>query len=290
MTGPAWLPWRIVDVSSWQEGPDETRGLRAKRWLVAPDGIFWLRKSPRPRSPYEPAIECLALRLAAASRLEAAEAYPCVWLEDEEEHRGILVRSFLTHREALHSGEQILKGHFSDYDPQVYSGHTIPRAVEALRALEAEPGVLVRPFLRVLAYDMVIGNGDRHQRNWSVIVAGDVPRLSPMYDPAACLGVELQDGHRLLSAESRDPEMVHAYAHRCPSGFGNGRRFLAQRELAAELKEIPEWVKEASVVRSAVRLALQGLPRFVEQVPDDWYPEERRRLGRLLLEHRLDTL
>lgn len=60
-------------------------------------------------------------------------------------------------------------------------------------------------FARMVAFDAWIGNGDRHQDNWSVLLPEDESRcrLAPMYDPAACLGTELQDGHLQLDPQPR---------------------------------------------------------------------------------------
>ncbi len=44
-----------------------------------------------------------------------------------------------------------------------------------------------------------------------------------MYDPAACLGTELQGGHAHLDPRRRSDADLDGYLMRCPSGFGDGR-------------------------------------------------------------------
>jgi len=85
---------------------EENRGVRVKLWIEDPNHTLWLRKSPRARSPYEPAIECVALALAEASGVPAARAELCEW----NGSRGILVRNFLNKPEELHGGDRVLGG------------------------------------------------------------------------------------------------------------------------------------------------------------------------------------
>jgi len=283
--GTAVDAWRVRDVSSWTEGLREPRGMRAKVWVQDPDGVFWLRKSHRVRSPYEPAIECLALRLALASGLPAASADACTWREGSVIRRGIIVRRFLEQGDELHSGDQILAGADSTYRSADRPAHTVGRVLAALRGLDPQ---LVPPFLRMLAFDAVIGNGDRHQGNWSVIrTTTGAFRLAPLYDPAGCLGAELHVGHRVLQ-DGPSAARIAAYAQGCPSGFGDGARLLKLREVVDELRSQQGWPEAVSVVRDGVRQAMPALLAYLQTVPEEWYPTGLQRLARSILAHRLD--
>jgi hypothetical protein len=60
----------------------------------------------------------------------------------------------------------------------------------------------------MLLFDAWIGNGDRHSANWGVARKLESERLAPLFDPASCLGVELQPGHAAFSCQ---PDRLSAY-------------------------------------------------------------------------------
>lgn len=280
--------WNIVDVTDWSPDLEETRGLRPKRWIIDPDGGSWLRKSPRTRSPFEPAIECLALRLAAASGLDAAYARPCKWTdpEDGSGQRGIVVRLFVGDPEELHGGDRLLAGGTYDYDPENRALHTLDRVRDVLKAREPSPGVLLEPFARMLAFDGLIGNSDRHQGNWSLITGAPTGvRLAPMYDPAGCLGAELDDQHKMLTSNP-SPERLQRYVVGCPSGFGDGTRLIKLEAALDQARSWPEWPEAVAYVLEGFERARPHVRTYLDSVPDEWYPQNRRGLGLALLDAR----
>ena len=107
-------PWSVVDATSFEAVAEETRGLRAKRWVRGPDDATWLRKSPRVSRPNEPAIECLAANLAAAVGLIAPETHCCTW----DGERGVLVRGFGDADEELVEGSALLARAIPGYEPR----------------------------------------------------------------------------------------------------------------------------------------------------------------------------
>lgn len=273
--------WTVRDVNGWPGRAEENRGVRVKLWIEDPNHTLWLRKSPRARSPYEPAIECVALALAEASGVPAARAELCEW----NGSRGILVRNFLNKPEELHGGDRVLGGFKEGYDPQRYELHTPMLVYDALTARDPS-GELWRAFVRMCAFDACIGNGDRHQGNWSLAIGPSGTRLAPLYDPAACLGVELQSAHPLLAKPTE--EAIDRYVSLCPSGFGDGRTRTKHEQALAMLNTFPEWRDAASVVTLAVRHVVEHhLEAHLERAPSGWYAPEYQRLAVLLLRARL---
>ena len=59
-------------------------------------------------------------------------------------------------------------------------------------------------FVGYLILDAVIGNTDRYEENWAVIVHGDDRSLAPTFDHASCLGFMLDDDQRLSRLRTRD--------------------------------------------------------------------------------------
>jgi hypothetical protein len=255
------------------------------------DGFNWLRKEPRALRPYEPAIEALMLQLAREVKLPAAEGAACEWVEAGQYKRGIVVRSFVDRaREQLASGTELLSRHDASYEPEAKWQHTVQRVRDVLAQQESQGAQdLMLDFARMLAFDAWIGNGDRHQDNWSVIISegSGVCRLAPMYDPAACLGTELQDGNIQLDPRRRTDEALRRYIARCPSGFGDGKRAVTLMQVVDTLKEWPEWGTHAASWLAAFRNGLNTVKALLPSVDSSWLPDHRKTFITTVLEHRL---
>lgn len=277
-------PWRVLDVGAWPIEQHESRGKRPKVWVRDPTGVLWLRKNPRAGRPSEPAIEAMMLRLAAAIGVPSAEGHVCTWSDDE---RGLAARLFNAPEEELSLGVVELSA-TEGYDPERHEMHTLDRMRATLLALEEASGVgLLRPFLEMLAFDAAIGNGDRHQENWGILRRAGVPtRLAPMFDPAACLGTELQDGHATLQPDAP----LDRYMARCPSGFGDGKRLLGMVDVLAALDGWPEWPEILRSCLARTACAMDTLQQVIGQIPPEWLSQERAAFACRLLRARLEWL
>jgi hypothetical protein len=290
-------PWQVIDVSSWSEVSPENRGKRSKCWVAAPDGVRWLRKEPWISRPYEAPVETLALRLARASGLPAPRCHPCVWQSPEGERRGIVVRAFadVLQEGTTAGGAQLLDGavllarSHPEYRPDVHPMHTLTRVRRVLERLEAAHNTpLLQPFMQLMAFDLWLGNTDRHQHNWSILQVEDRVCMAPMYDPAACLGVELTDGHRLLDADRRTAELVARYRKNAQSGFGDEMRLIRLEAVALELCGWPGWTENVKPALAAFRAVMDThVCPFLRSIPVHWLPDNRKHFAELLLRERL---
>lgn len=128
----------------------------------------------------------------------------------------------------------------------------------------------------MIAFDAWIGNADRHQENWGIIEPSGTgqPRLAPMYDPAACLGAELQEGNQLLET-SVPPEKLEQYVVRCPSGFGDGRQRIQLDEVVREIAAWPEWRDNVRAWLAAFAKGMATFEAFLPTVPSSWLRQHR---------------
>jgi hypothetical protein len=234
------------------------------------------------------------LHLARAAGLSAAEGAACQWIEAGQLKRGIVVRSFIDRaREQLASGAELLSRHDANYRAEAKWQHTVERVREVLVEQESQGARgLVLDFSRMLAFDAWIGNGDRHQDNWSVILPedGGASRLAPMYDPAACLGTELQEGNVQLDPQRRTAEDLERYLLRCPSGFGNGLAPIRLTQVVDTIRQWPEWAAGAGSWVAAFDGALNTLRASLPSVDPSWLPEHRKIFIATVLELRLQWL
>ena len=274
----------------WLVVQQEQRGKRPKFW-VSGNGEQWLRKEPNPARPFEPTIEMSTLRLARAIGLEAPESYVCSWREEGNPGRqakyGIIVKNFLMPDEELAMGADLVNGYHPGYQRNQHGQHTLTLIRSTLDGLEQERRVALRePFVRMLLFDAWIGNSDRHQENWGLIASGGkAARLAPIFDTAACLGAELQDG-----SLPRVTVGLPKYIEKCGSGFGDGERLVRQGEVLRQLATWPEWAVARDLVAIFRRQYETEVATYFHSIPDAWLPAERRGLAVLLLGERLNWL
>lgn len=281
----------------------EPRGRRPKWWVKDPDGKLWLRKQPPPPDPAqptarrsEPAVELLALELARRAGVAAAKARPATWGAE----RGIISLRFHESDEQHHPGSELL-GLPSESGSSAgarqrrklaRASATLERVREKLVELEQAHGAeLIKPFARILVLDAWLGNGDRHSGNWALITGPRGACLAPMYDPTACLGVEMGDQRAELAAPTAS--LIEGYCTRCPSGFGggdDGRTGVPMQEVIGLLATWPEWQTAVSDLRPIfVRLSAE-LDDILKEIPEEWLSSPRKRFAAAVLRRRVTLL
>lgn len=129
----------------------------------------------------------------------------------------------------LQAGQALMPEVVADYDPSDPDGrgYNVRSIQRALTRFAAPPGSAMPTqfgafdaFAGYLVFDALIAHGDRHDRNWAVLVPPpDVPEpeaLCPSFDHAACLGFTLSDKER--AEHLRDGTVMnwaeHGYARR----------------------------------------------------------------------------
>lgn len=149
----------------------------------------WIVKLPDALYPDVPANEFAAMNLARATGIDVPE----VTLVHRDELPVLPARAWPSAEEVAFAiarfdrrlgGERIHIEDFAQvrgfYDTAKYTG-----SFETVGALtyRNHDRVSLREFVRRLTFNLLIGNGDAHLKNWSLIyLDGRVPSLSPAYD------------------------------------------------------------------------------------------------------------
>jgi hypothetical protein len=103
-----------------------------------------------------------------------------------------------------------------------YRGHTVSRVIAALQRSTDDPDEALRCFVGYLMLDAWIGNGDRHNENWGLVLDAQkrTITLAPTFDHASSLGRELSDAVRAERMVTKDKRFdVRAYAEKTRSGL-----------------------------------------------------------------------
>jgi hypothetical protein len=221
--------WPVISVDDWAIAGLESQGQHPHNWLKHPSQTrTWLFKPARlerDRSLSEDIVEKLGSELAQLVGVPAAP----VELAIREGVRGALVEDVRLPYWELQAGQALMPEVVPDYDPNDPGrrGHNVHSIRQALARFAAPPeSTMPTPFgafdafAGYLLFDALIAHGDRHDRNWAVIVpppgAPEVEALCPSFDHAASFGFTLTDGAR--AQHIRDGTVAswakHGYARR----------------------------------------------------------------------------
>jgi serine/threonine-protein kinase HipA len=173
-------------------------------------GGSWIVKLPSSRSPSVPENEYVMMALARAVGIEV----PRTELIDTSAIRGLPADAGAIEGKALavwrfDRGEKGKTIHMEDfaqvfglYPQDKYHHRSYANIASVLRAETGEAGTY--EFFRRLVFSVLIGNGDMHLKNWSLLYPdGRTPVLSPAYDFVATFPYIPNDSLALTFGDSR---------------------------------------------------------------------------------------
>lgn len=208
-----------ADVTPWEFLRVETRGDSEKMWLSEPGGsstrpqTHWLFKPATIHSNGSRQIgdwaEAVAAAIAAVLEIPAAEAK----LATRDDVEGVIVRNVRPAEYDMETGRLVMLDEIgvdlrdSKRDRTASIGHTLDNIRRALESYAPPPQgdswaecTAYDVFVGYLVLDALIGNTDRHEKNWSVLRArssgGPADAIAPAYDMESSLGFQLTDGAR----------------------------------------------------------------------------------------------
>lgn len=202
--------WSVVPVDDWAVAGIENQGMHQHDWLRHPEvgARTWLFKPARPardRSMREDLVEKLGCELA---RLVGVPV-PRVELASRNGTAGALVEDARLPGWELQLGQVLMPEVVSDYEPRdpEHTGYNVQNVRRALERFAVPPESELPSafsafdaFAGYLLFDALIAHGDRHERNWAVILpppgAAENEALCASFDHAASLGFTLADDKR----------------------------------------------------------------------------------------------
>lgn len=178
----------MKDFSFWEvyEGTSEGSGRSEKIWLRNPDteqtGLFKFKKDVGTTDhvsecvAYDLAclldIPCAKFELGTYNDREGSISYNIIKENDEILIEGIY---FITVFYPGYDSEKFIDAETGDR----YSIEMIIKSIEKIVQLDG--------FLKMLIFDYLIGNTDRHQSNWAIVLKKDEMKWSPLYDNSSSL-------------------------------------------------------------------------------------------------------
>jgi len=233
-----------VDVSTWLPAGSESVGTKPKRWLRDPESdIRWLMKDATHNTRADGTssrkgddwAERIATGVADRLDLPAARTEMAIRHGPERIRLGVISKEVLNPGEQLVLGNELLERPVGRRDRESYTLRAVHQALGDVAAPPDAGDELSAwdVFAGYLVLDALIGNTDRHEQNWAVILSATPRRLSPSFDHASSLGFQLEDAEKAarLSTNDRLYTPEH-WAGRARAKFA-GRPYVVEAALEA---------------------------------------------------------
>ncbi len=222
----------------------------------------WIVKPPHPTLPNAPVNEYTMMRLAAAAGIQTPEV-KLVKIDDidlpglvglpvpKRESRAYAIKRYdrtADGRVHVEDFAQVFNVH-ADQEYRATNYDTIGRLIFDLFPNRFEQ---LAEFIRRLVVNILIGNGDAHLKNWSIIYTDKVtPRLSPAYDLVSTIHYVQNDSLALnLGGEKRFESINEAHFDRLARRMEAPPKFvldIVHETVASARKVWPETIREAGL-------------------------------------------
>ncbi|MCC7483452.1 MAG: HipA domain-containing protein [Burkholderiales bacterium] len=235
------------------------------RFSLDDGGDEWIVKPPHPTHPNVPANEYTMMRLAAAAGIETPEV-KLVRLDDLDLKglAGFSIPRWEVWAYAIKRYDRTAQGRvhaedfaqvFSVYADQEYKATNYDTIGRLIFDLFPNRFDQLAEFVRRLVVNILVGNGDAHLKNWSVIYKDRIsPRLAPVYDVVSTIHYVANDGLALnLGGEKRFQRISESHFDR----------------LARRMEAPPKFVLDT--VKETVAVARKAWPTLIREVglPED---------------------
>ncbi|MBO4371324.1 MAG: HipA domain-containing protein [Bacteroidales bacterium] len=181
----------IIDSGEYQIKSANLMG-DAPKALISIDGCKYLTKTGHKWYPIESITEHLLNQLGIVFGLEMADSRIAII----NNQLRFLSKWFLSEDESLVHGAEIFSNYLNDTDfVTEVEKQKMSRVLFTLQFVEkavklyspTNYNIILHKLVKLLLYDALVGNNDRHFENWAVIVknvGSSEPEFSPVYDTA----------------------------------------------------------------------------------------------------------
>lgn len=235
---------------------------RGGRFTLDGGGEEWIVKPPHPTHPNVPTNEYTMMRLAAAAGIQTPEV-KIVKLDDIDLAGlvGLSIPKWETGAYAVKRYDRTAEGRihvedfaqvFDIYADQEYKATNYDTVGRLIFDIFPNRFEQLAEFMRRLVVNILIGNGDAHLKNWSVIYSDKVtPQLSPAYDLVSTIHYVQNDSLALnLGGERRFESIDESHFKRIARRIDAPPKFvldIVKETVTAAQKEWPGIIREVGL-------------------------------------------
>lgn len=194
----------IITIDHWIPAEYEgmyPKGARNKSCYISPSILpqellflkpeyYYLFKESNERYPWQFWIEIIAYRLGEFMKIEVPPAY--VGYNESENKFGALIEWFYDEACGYIDGSMVMKHQIENYDTKKGNQHNLETILDFINRDPA----FIQHWGKLLLFDSIIGNNDRHQDNWGIVYKKDGDsfkdiHFSPAFDNGTSMGHEI---------------------------------------------------------------------------------------------------
>jgi len=270
------MNYECINVDQWIKLSVPTKGSREKQWVLRPlkyphtSVELYLFKESNKRYPAEFWAEIVAAEIGKLVGVQTPETH-CAYMGDKY---AALVRFFLTFEwydkdqryqqiETLLEGGDIIMGFDPEFDRRKGERHNIFLVEKIFCHFKRED--LMEQFYKILIFDAIIGNTDRHQDNWGFIHNNKTKEmgLAPAYDNSTSLGSELIE-EKLSGYLEENGLRLKQYIYK-------GKAHIRWSDNGINLERIDHFqlLKNLASIKSTITGYVQEMTSFSDNMVDD---------------------
>ncbi len=252
----------IIEVPTDRQDMDEPLGTKPKFWYWGENDILTLFKQGR-EGTGENWAEKVVCEIAEILGIPHANYDLARW----GGNKGVITPKFFPPEHRLIFGNELLASPKGESDKKYLNeDHNIDIIMRILAtdaiAIPNHSGLskFDKPnevFLGYLMLDTLVGNTDRHDENWGVLLTENGLELASTFDHASSLGRELSDETRQKRIETKDASYnIEAYAKKANSAL------FSKSE---KLKTLKAFIVASEYAQAAAEIWLGELERVIDQ-------------------------
>ncbi len=190
---------KVIDITDWQPLEESALGSfysegSLSKHLLEHEGNYYLFKETWTRSRQKHGYfdevkhqfwsEIIAAEIATDMELSVPDTFIGINHSPEISFNvGVLNKWFLNKKDRFAKGSELLNRYIDDYSEKK---HNLDSAVEFTAHIDHS----LEYWMKLMFFDALIGNTDRHHENWGVINGSE---LSPIYDNGISLGWRIDE-------------------------------------------------------------------------------------------------